>query len=441
MKATTIAVIDGGGRGSVLVKKYLKSPGVKKILAIPGNDLMKSKNVQTFPNLKTTDVKEIVEICRKNNVSLVDVAQDDAIAAGLTNELQKAGIKCFGPTKEAAILEWDKATSRNFMKKFNLPIPYYQCFSSEKEGIQFIQKSKDSKWFVKASGLAAGKGALPANNNKEAIERIIEMKNFGKSGKTYLIEECLEGEEFSSFAILDGKNFKIIGNAQDHKTVFNAGVGPNTGGMGCSSPPLAITPKVQKQIEEIFKKTVEGLISLNIKYQGILYLGGMITENELVKIIEFNCRWGDPEAQVIVPSIKEDLYDICTNAASGNLNRTTITTDNLYRLVVTAASRGYPTDNSKALGKQIYGLDNLQNSKEVEIFSAAVKSLNNKYTVAGGRLFYVMAEAKNILEARKKVYNAIAHLYIEGNNLHFRTDIGNKDLARFYNRLQKSPLS
>ena len=469
MNQSTVLIIDGGGRGSVLVDKYSQSSHVIKILAIPGNDLMltNQKPVKIFPKIKTTDIKSIIKIAKDQKVDLVDVAQDDAVASGLVDALQKEGINVFGPTKLAGQIEWDKAFARNFMRKFKITIPTFKICHSQKEGINFIKKQKHAEWFIKASGLAAGKGALHAQNNRQAIEKIRQMKDFGKAGQTYLIEKCLVGEEFSSFAIVDGKNFIIVGYAQDHKPVFDGDLGSNTGGMGCSSPPMAITPEVENQIESIFKKTVEGLVKIGRPYQGILYLGEMIDQRSglpagrQVYAIEFNARWGDPEAQVIVPAIKNDFYELANKVLNGQIKKIKIKKDNLYRVAVTAASRGYPSDYSKVIGKQIFGLDQLlrnpvsslrhpepfacrsEQSEEsqdklregsIKVFGAGVKKKNNQYFVSGGRLFYVVAEGKNVAQARKIAYNALSRVNVEGDNLHYRTDIGWRDLERFYER-------
>lgn len=435
----TILVIDGGGRGSTLVAKYLQSPHVSKVLAIPGNDLMlelhKSKTVKIFPKIKTTNVKSIIKICGKHKVDLVDVAQDDAIAAGLVDELIKNRIKVFGPTKLAGQIEWDKAWAREFMKKFKIPSPVYRICYSQKEGVGFIANQKEGKWFVKASGLAAGKGAIEANSKNDALKAISQMKNFGRSGKIFLIEEALVGEEFSSFAIVDGINFKILGHAQDHKRVDDGDLGPNTGGMGCSSPPMVITDKIEAQIIKIFDKTVKGLASASRPYQGILYLGGMIDPNGKVYVIEFNARWGDPEAQAILPSIKNDYYQLVTFSLRGlalKAKMPQIKKDNLYRIVVTVASHGYPNDYSNVIGKQIIGIDNIKKNKEVEIHGAAVKKVGKKYLANGGRLFYVVGKGKNVAQARKIAYNALSLVRIDREFLHYRTDIGCRDLERFY---------
>lgn len=423
----TVVVIDGGGRGSALVDAYLSSKNVNKVIAIPGNDLMVKKNVTIFPEFKTTDIKDIVTICKKEKADLVDVAQDDAVAVGLVNKVNKEGINTFGPTKEAGRIEWDKAWARLFMKKSKIPSPTFKICKSQKEGISFIKNKKDSQWFIKASGLAAGKGALFAENNKDALAKIKQMKSFGTAGKTYLIEECLTGEEFSSFWFVSGNNYQLIGHAQDHKTVFDGNLGPNTGGMGCSSPPQVVTGKIEKQIEKIIKKTVAALVKLNRPYNGILYFGGMVDQKGKVYCIEFNSRWGDPEAQVLIPALKNDYYKLISEASSGKLHK--IKKDKLYRVVVAAVSKGYPADYSKVVGMEIKGLSQLI-KKGTTIYGAGVKRKGKKYIAASGRLFYIIGEGKNVVKARQKAYNILSYVSISGNNLHYRTDIGYRDLER-----------
>lgn len=430
LSLSTVLVIDGGGRGSALVDKYQKSPHVSKVLAAPGNDLMLiniKKPIKIFPDIETTDIKKIKKICTDHQVDFVDVAQDNAIAIGVTDALREQDVQIFGPTKAEGQIEWDKAWARTFMKANNIPSPAFKICKSEKEGTDFLKSHKDSEWFIKASGLAAGKGAIYAKNNQQAKEAISQMKSFGKSGETFLIEECLHGEEFSSFAFVDGTDFIIVGHAQDHKRAQDGDKGPNTGGMGCSSPPKAITPKIEKQILLIFQKTTKGLAKIKRPYKGVLYLGGMIDKGGKVYVIEFNARWGDPEAQVIIPSIKNDLYEVEQQILNGNIKKVKLRKDNLYRVVVTAASKGYPNDYSKVTGKEIKGLELVKN---VQIFGAGVRLSGKKYTAGGGRLFYVMAEGKNVQEARTKAYNALSKIKVEGNNLHFRHDIGYRDLAR-----------
>ncbi|MDP3974144.1 MAG: phosphoribosylamine--glycine ligase [Candidatus Daviesbacteria bacterium] len=427
----TIMVIDGGGRGAVLVDKYGQSKYVGRILVVPGNDLMQintNKKVMIYPNLKTTSTKEILEICKREKVDLVDVAQDNAVEAGLVNKLTKIGIPSVGSTKDAGQIEWDKAWARKFMKKYQIPSPVFYKFDNEKDGINFAKKNPGKRWFIKASGLAEGKGAIAVTSLNEAISAIKEMKRFGKSGRTYLIEEWLEGEEFSAFALCDGKNFKVVGYAQDHKRANDGDRGPNTGGMGCVSNPLVVNQNIKKQVKEIFRKTINGLKKEKRPYKGVLYLGGTVVGSE-VYVIEFNARWGDPEAEVIIPSIQNDFYEVGMAILNGKINDLRLKIDEKVRVVVAATSRGYPVDYSGTKGKKIFGIEKLKKI-EIKIFGAGIKENNGNYVVNGGRVLYLMAEGKGVLETQKKVYNAMSLINIEGNNLHYRKDIGWRDIQR-----------
>jgi len=381
----TILVIDGGGRGSTLVDKYAQSPHVKKIIAVPGNDLMKintNKSVETYQKIKTTNTSEILKLCKDKKVNLVDVAQDNAIEAGLVNLLSENDIPVVGPTKEAGEIEWNKAWAREFGKKYHLPQPSFKICLSQKEGIEFLKRQPNQKWFIKAAYLAEGKGALPAKNNKEAIERVKEIKRFKEAGRVFLIEKWLKGdddfaEEFSTFVFSDGKNYKVIGSAQDHKRALNYDEGENTGGMGCSSPPLVLTPKILKEIKtNILDKTIGGLRNEGRPYKGVLYLGGMIIriKNKLTPyVIEFNARWGDPEAQVILPGITNDLFEVSMAIAQGNIKNLKIKTDGKARVVVTGASKGYPRNYEEVKNKQIFGLKEAKKIEGIKIYGAGIK--------------------------------------------------------------------
>ncbi|MBU1031703.1 phosphoribosylamine--glycine ligase [Patescibacteria group bacterium] len=424
----TVMVIDGGGRGAALVDKYTQSDKVGKILAVPGNDLMSvncKKTVVTFQHLKTTSIAEILQICKKEKVDLVDVAQDNAVEAGLVDKLTKAGIKAFGPTKAAGQIEWDKSWARNFMVKYKIPTPEFHVFKSEDKGIDFVKKDPDKQWFVKASGLAEGKGAISAKNTSETIDAIKQMSKFGISGKTYLLEEWLIGEEFSAFALCDGEDFQIVGFAQDHKRVNDGDKGPNTGGMGCVSNPKVISAECRVQSADIFKKTINGLRKEGRPYKGVLYLGGIIVKGK-VWVIEFNARWGDPEAQVLLPSIKNDLYEICLAIISGNIKKTKIIIDKKVRVAVALCAKGYPIDYSKAKGKLVYGIE----KAAVKIYGAGIKKIDGSYVVSGGRVLYVVGEGDNVIDARRAAYSAISEIKIQGNHMHYRRDIGWRDINR-----------
>ncbi|MBI2039770.1 phosphoribosylamine--glycine ligase [Candidatus Microgenomates bacterium] len=427
----TILIIDGGGRGAALVDKYGQSKQVGKILVVPGNDLMQintRKHVVTYQNLKTNSVAEILQIAREEKVDLVDVAQDNAVEAGLVDALMLNGVPVIGPTKLAGQIEWDKAWARSFVGGYLIPIPKYKIFYTEKEGIKFVKNYPKRSWFVKASGLAEGKGAIGAKNANEAIDAIRKMSKFGKSGETYLLEEWLEGEEFSAFALCDGKNFKVVGYAQDYKRVNDGDLGPNTGGMGCVSNPLIVNANIKNKISKIFQKTVDGLRQEGRPYIGVLYLGGMVI-NGNVYVIEFNARWGDPEAQVILPSIKNDFIEVADAIIFGQIKNLKLEIDNKVRVVVAGTAKGYPIDYLSVKGKKVFGIDKAIKSG-VKVYGAGIKRDGKDWVVNGGRVFYVMADGKDVIAAREKVYKAISLISIEGDNLHYRTDIGWRDIER-----------
>lgn len=427
-----ILVIGQNGREHALAASYAKSKRVKKVIMTPGNGLTDFKNpkIRNYPDVGMMDFEGIVGICKKEKIDLVDVGQDDIIAAGFVDKLESLGIRAFGPTKKASQLEWDKEWARNFMVKFNLPIPKFKSFTSQKRAIDYVSKLNDQLLFIKATGLAFGKGVIKATNKKEAILAIKQMKSFGKSGETFLIEEGLIGEEFSLFALCDGKNYQIISWAQDHKTIYDGDKGPNTGGVGSVAPTGAINISIIRIIAtKIMKPLVKGMMKEGRPYRGILYLGGMLTKGG-VKIIEFNCRWGDPEAEVILPSIRTDYLKIVESILSGKIKTLKIKMDSKVRISVAGCSKGYPGGYSEVLGKEIFGLENAMKFPGIIIFGSGIKREKDKFFVNGGRVFYVVGAGKDILKARAKAYNALKLIKIEGNNLHYRTDIGWRDVER-----------
>lgn len=439
----TILIVDAGGRGATLVDKYAQSEHVGRVLAVPGNDLMKintDKPVLTYPQIKTTSIPEILEICQREGVNLVDVAQDNAVEAGLVDALTKKGVYTVGPTRNAGQIEWDKAWSREFGKRHKIPQPNFRICLTQQEGFSYINSQQNQPWFIKASGLAEGKGALPARNNQEALEKIKEMERFKDAGRIFLIEEWLRGdkdlpgEEFSTFVFSDGERYKVIGSAQDHKRVNNFDEGENTGGMGCSSPPLVLTSELMKDIKtRILDKTIAGLHSEGRSYRGVLYLGGMVIKEMdrlNLYVIEFNARWGDPEVQVILPGLKNDLFEVSMAVAQGDISSLQLQTDNKARVVVTGASKGYPGDYNNVKGRQIYGLKDARKIDGVRLYGAGVKEESGKYYANGGRLFYIVGKGKTVIDARQKAYEAMSTVSIDGNNLHYRTDIGWRDVAR-----------
>lgn len=425
-----ILILGSGGREHVLATAYGKNKKIKKIIVAPGNSLMDYDNerIKIESSVAATDFNGTLRLIKKYKIGMVDVAGDDPLAEGFVDKLSALGIKAFGPTQKAAEIEWSKDWSRQFMKKYKLPTPTYGSFSNTKKAIVYVNSLKEQALYIKASGLALGKGAIRVENKKEAIAAINSMKSFGKAGETFLIEECMVGEEFSLFAICDGEDYQIVGTAQDHKTVYNHDLGPNTGGMGCVSSPQIVTTQSIKTVQKtILDPFMKGMKKEGRPYVGVLYLGVMVTRAG-IKIVEFNARWGDPEAEVLIPALITDYLSIVESVFTKKLIK--IQMDKLSRVSVAGCCLGYPLDYSKVKGQQILGLEKAMNFQNVLIYGAGIVRKNKKFLAHGGRVFHLVGEGKTLLEARSKAYGAMAMVSILGDNLHYRTDIGWRDLER-----------
>jgi phosphoribosylamine--glycine ligase len=441
---TIVAITDAGGRGAALVEAYAKSSNVDRLFAFPGNDWMQkratTKPVETFPDLKLTSVDEITDICMRRGVSLADVCQDNAVAVGTVNSLRESGILTIGPTKEAGQLEWSKAYAREIAAAAGVPQPDFQVFDSAKAGLDYIYNLSEIDKWVKADGLAEGKAALPVRNRDEAIKAIAQMSQFGEVGKRFLIEDWLRsddespGEEFSAFALCSGNHFGFAGFAQDYKRRDNFDQGPNTGSMG-SIAPLNLNNEITEQVGEQIEAILAELHKRDISYNGVLYYSGMVLNKggkDISHLVEINSRWGDPEIQAILPGFKNDWYETSLAIANDNLDDIHLKHDDITRVVITLASRGYPGDSSAVKGKEIHGVDDARGTEGVDIYGAGVKiDDQGKYFANGGRLLYVVGNGENIVEARSKALGAMGKIYIEDNNAHYRTDIGWRGVSKF----------
>lgn len=439
-----VLIVGSGAREDVLRREHEKSPEVDEIIAVPGNGMMdfsKKKPVKRYKDVKTIDISSIIEIAKDEKVGLVDVGPEGPFIHGLVDELFKIGIPAFGPRRSATFIEADKAEARNFMGRYGIPQPLYTYFRSEEDGLSYARGIPLDEFpkYVKASGLCEGKGALKANNPQELEEMIKRMKIFKDAGKTYLLEECITGEEVSIFAFCDGKNYKLIRKAaQDNKRVFNYDEGEQTGGMGGHAPALVATKKDMDIFENITGNIVSAMLEEGTPYSGILYIGGMITSDG-PKVVEINMRHGDPEAQLIVPRLKikcgcvkrtasyTELIHECTR---GWLDVFDIETDGKVRVCIVGASKGYPGNYEAVKKKRIFGIENAMKVLGVNVYGAGVEYNDGKLYVSGGRLFSVVGEGKTVIEAREKAYEAISMIHVEGNNLHYRTDIGWRDVER-----------
>ncbi len=420
-----VVLVGSGGRENAIAFKISESDLLKNLFILPGNP----GTAKYGKNINVSNYDEIVEFCVNNKIDLVIVGPEIPLVDGLGNMLRAKGIKVFGPNKEAAIIEGDKSFSKELMKKYNIPSAGYEIFGKDKynEAIDYLEKSL-YPLVIKASGLAAGKGVIICNTfieAKECLNNIFNDNIFGKSGDIVVIEEFMEGEEASIFALTDGDNYVVLPSAQDHKRIYDNDKGKNTGGMGAYSPAPIVTTELQKIVEEtIIKPTIVAMKAENRKFVGCLYCGLMIN-NGIPKVVEFNCRFGDPETQVVLPLIEGDLLKLLYNCATGSIDFTEIKQANKSALSVVLASGGYP--DKYETGFEITGIKEIVD-KEVIIFHSGTKTQDDKLVTAGGRVLAITAlgSENNLVECKNKCYNTIEK--IKFTNMHYRTDIGDKGI-------------
>ncbi len=442
----TVMVVDCSARAHAVADAYLRDPMVGQVILTAGNDFVKAanrtgKDVLVLGNAKHTDPESVCLAALNYRPDLVDVCQDDALANGVVDALKEKRFAVFGPSRAASRLEWDKQWSREFMKRCNIPHPHFEVFHSPEESVQYLvhfyeKTDHHGLLFIKASGLCGGKGAIGVRSLSEALDTVKSMKSFGKAGETYLIEEGMVGEEASIYTFCDSKgNFNTICAAQDHKARDNYDLGPNTGGMGAVAPARVITPELRCLIDDtIIRPAVEGMRAEGNSYVGVLYTGVMITK-EGPKVVEFNSRWGAPEAEVVVPQFLTPMSEIANACIDGYLDDLDIEMECNPRVCVVVASKGYPDGNLVKLvkDKRIFGLEDAMKVPGVTIYGAGVKEQDGKFYVNGGRLVSVVGHAKSpvdVAEARALAYHAASLISVEGNNLQYRTDIGWRDVER-----------
>src|SRR3989344_6102040 len=436
MQNLSVMIIGSGAREHAISCAYERSSFVKEIIVAPGNDFITFNRKKEVIIEKSCNLKEpetFMRLAKIHKPDLIDVAQDDALAAGTVDLLQKNGFLVFGPKKEAAKIEWDKHWSREFMRRHKIPCPAFAYFSDVDKAKNYVKElyaeNPKTALYIKATGLCFGKGALKTENLQEAFANIDMMKTFGDAGKTFLIEETLKGEEFSYFVICDGKHYVSLISSKDHKTVFDHDKGSQTGGMGVVAPTL-ITKDREKEIEEkLIAPVLRGMKKEKLPFTGILYLGGIIVHEKPMNI-EYNARWGDPECQTILPGIKTDYTELVFSCLQGKLAKINLEQDKKVRVCVVGASKGYPEEYSQVKGKQIYGIEQALKLKGISIFGSAIKMNHGKFYADGGRVLSIVAEADTLSDARKLAYSAMKMISIDGNNLHYRTDIGARDLGK-----------
>ena len=417
-----IIVIGSGGREHAIIKKLRESKEIDKIYALPGNGGMTEAECVS---IGAKDITAVVDFAKNHDIEFAVVAPDDPLVLGMVDELEKVGIPCFGPEKKAAIIEGSKVFSKNLMKKYGIPTAAYETFGTAEEAREYI-KTAPMPIVIKADGLALGKGVLICKTRDEAFEalhEIMEDKMFGESGSHVVIEEFLEGPEVSVLSFTDGKTVVPMVSSMDHKRAGNNDTGLNTGGMGTVAPNPYYTPEIaQRCMKEIFLPTVDAMNKEGRTFKGCLYFGLMITKDG-PKVIEYNCRFGDPETQVVLPLLDSDLFTIMKAVHDGKLAETEIKWKNEYACCVIKASRGYP--QKYETGFEITVPEKLKHNAEVFIAGAKIK--DGRLVTSGGRVLGVTATAATLKDAVKNAYEAAEDVKFE--NEYMRDDIGARALA------------
>ncbi len=417
-----VLVVGNGGREHAIIQSLKKNKKVSEIIAIAGNGGI-AADARTV-DISVKDVDAIAEFAVENRIDFAVVAPDDPLVLGAVNALEAKSIPCFGPTKEAAIIEGSKIFSKNLMKKYNIPTANYQTFSDMESAYKYLE-SQEMPIVIKADGLALGKGVIIAQTleeAKDAVKSMMEDKVFGASGANVVIEEFLTGPEVSVLSFTDGKTLVPMVSSMDHKRALDNDEGLNTGGMGTVAPNPYYTDEIAKEcMEKIFIPTMNAMNKEGRTFKGCLYFGLMLTPKG-PKVIEYNCRFGDPETQVVLPLLKTDLLEIMIATAKSELNRTKVEFKKKSACCVIMASKGYPSVYEK-------GYEITFNTSRKNVFVAGAKLENDKLLTNGGRVLGVTATALTLKKAIKKAYKKVSKIHFE--NSYYRHDIGQKALKAY----------
>lgn len=420
-----ILVVGGGGREHAIIMKLAESPRTSEIYCAPGNGGI-SRYAKCF-DVKATDIEGMVALAKKLQPDLVVVAPDDPLVLGMVDAMQAEGFMTFGPKKNAAIIEGSKVFSKELMKKYNIPTGGYEVFTDSNAAIAYIREQNIYPTVIKADGLALGKGVILAQNEEEAVEAVrsmIDDKKFGESSARIVVEEFLTGPEVSVLSFTDGKTVVPMVSSMDHKRALDGDEGLNTGGMGTVAPNPYYTDEIAKVcMETIFKPTVAAMAEEGRAFTGCLYFGLMLTPKG-PKVIEYNCRFGDPETQVVLPLLDTDLVEIMQAVYNETLSDLSIAWKNGNAACVVMASGGYPVKYEN--GKEIAGLDEKGQIQDVFVYHAGTKYADGKFLTAGGRVLGVTAVGDDLQKALNKAYAGVKTIDFE--KVHYRKDIGQRAL-------------
>ncbi len=421
-----VLIIGSGGREHALAWKTAQSEKVSKVFVAPGNAGTALEAKVENVAIGSEDIEALIAFAKEQRVELTIVGPEAPLVIGVVDAFTEAGLKCFGPTQGAAQLEGSKAFTKDFLARHKIPTAAYQNFT-EIEPAKAYVRAMGTPIVIKADGLAAGKGVIIAEDLQQADEAIEDMlagNKFGDAGHRVVVEEFLQGEEASFIVMVDGKNILPLATSQDHKARDNGDKGPNTGGMGAYSPAPVVTPEMHDRImQQVIVPTVEGMASEGHPYTGFLYAGVMIDKDGIPKVLEFNCRFGDPETQPIMSRLQSDLSELCLVAIDGKLDTAEAQWDSRAAVGVVMAAGGYPESYLK--GDVITGIDKVVNGK---VFHAGTAEKNGAIVTNGGRVLCVVALGDTVTEAQKSAYSAVEQ--VSWDKVYFRTDIGHRAIAR-----------
>jgi len=423
-----ILIIGNGAREHAIAWSIAKDARVKKIFIAPGNGGTSGLGeIAENIAIKATNTQALLDFAKKEAVDLVVVGPEQPLELGLVDEFEKHDIKIFGPTKEAAKLETSKSYAKNLMKHLRIPSAAFLIFRTHSEASAYFHEQDKYPQVIKASGLAGGKGVIIANNKAEALSTLIDLfenRKYGDAASEVVVEEYMTGQEASVFAITDGTNYKLLSPAQDHKRIGEGDTGKNTGGMGAYAPAPIVTDLVlERTCKQIIEPILEFMKKEGHPYKGFLYVGLMI-KDEQPRVVEFNARLGDPEAQVVLPLLDSSLLDLILASVEGTLSEQPIKLSDKTAATVVMASKGYP--ESYETGKEITGLEKSQNQNDLMVFHAGTTSENGKLVTSGGRVISVSALGDSLKSALDKSYEAIKQIDFEG--AYYRKDIGHRAL-------------
>lgn len=422
-----VLVIGGGGREHALAWKAAQSTNVSKVFVAPGNAGTAHEEKLENVAIGAEDIDGLITFATENRIDLTIVGPEAPLVMGVVNQFEAAGLRCFGPSKGAAQLEGSKAFTKDFLARHNIPTGAYANFTEIDPAVSYI-KEQGAPIVIKADGLAAGKGVIVAMTEDEAIAAVTDMlagNAFGDAGHRVVIEEFLTGEETSYIVMVDGEHILPMATSQDHKAALDGDKGPNTGGMGAYSPAPVVTPEIDTRImKEVIEPTVKGMAIEGNPYTGFLYAGLMIASDGTPKVIEYNCRFGDPETQPIMMRLKSDLVALCNAALDKKLDQTSIEWDKRPALGVVLAAKGYPADYPK--GDIITGIP--AGTADSKVFHAGTTTKDGQIVTSGGRVLCAVALGDSVSDAQNKAYQVTKQ--INWNGVNYRNDIGHRAISR-----------